>query len=123
MSLPSVRPPLTTRVVKRLAPHQPGAMRHAKRFGDRLVCVRYRLDPEAQRRYTTVELIVDEGPTRGASTADVKTIQMVALRLALDESSLRRSIKAHGGLWDNNTRLWYVRLDTAKTLGLMHRIV
>lgn len=119
----SARPHATTRVVKRLAPDQPGALRHARRFGDKLVCVRYRHDLEAHRRYTTVELIVDEAPIRDPRQLHGKAIPMVAIRLVVGESTLRQSLQAHGGLWDNATRLWYVRLSTAKALGLLDRVV
>lgn len=37
-------------VIKRMAPHQPGAVKLARRYGDALVCVRYRQDPDGQHR-------------------------------------------------------------------------
>jgi hypothetical protein len=33
-----------------------------KQYGDSLVCVRYRYDEQRQRRYSTVELIIEESP-------------------------------------------------------------
>jgi len=50
-------------VVKTLRPGDSGTKKLTERFGDRLVCVRYRKDGDKKRRYTTIELIVDEGPT------------------------------------------------------------
>ena len=47
-----------TRVSKRLTPGQNGAKRFQAQYGSALVCVRYRQD--SRKRYTTVELIVDE---------------------------------------------------------------
>lgn len=47
---------------KRLTPGMNGTKRYLNRFGDRLLYVRYRVDPVQKRRVTTVELIVDEGP-------------------------------------------------------------
>ncbi len=32
------------------------------RYGDRLVCVRYRDDAEGQRKITTVEIVAEERP-------------------------------------------------------------
>ncbi|HKX41878.1 MAG TPA: hypothetical protein VJO99_12025, partial [Burkholderiaceae bacterium] len=52
----------TTHVVKRLSPTQAGALKLARRYGDALVCVRYRHDAAGRHRYTTVELIIDEAP-------------------------------------------------------------
>lgn len=49
-------------VIKTLKPGDSGTKRLSARYGDRLVCVRYRKDEDQNRRYTTVELIVGEGP-------------------------------------------------------------
>jgi hypothetical protein len=44
-----------------LAPGQNGTKKLARRFGERLICVRYRYDEVTKRRFKTVELVVDEG--------------------------------------------------------------
>lgn len=54
--MPSAKSQL--RVTKTLEPHQPGAIRLAREYGDALPCVRYRQDANGLTRYTTVELIV-----------------------------------------------------------------
>jgi hypothetical protein len=43
-----------------LRPGQKGTKKLVSRFGDRLICVRYRYDATRRKRFTTVELIVDE---------------------------------------------------------------
>jgi len=43
-----------------LRPGQKGTKKLLARFGDRLICVRYRYDTTRRKRFTTVELIVDE---------------------------------------------------------------
>ncbi len=43
-----------------LKPGQKGTKRLQDRYGDRLVCVRYRYDEESGKRFKTVELIVEE---------------------------------------------------------------
>ena len=48
------------RVMKTLQPGQPGSQRWLKRYGDRLVCVRYRGNPKRRVRSTTVEIIVEK---------------------------------------------------------------
>ena len=53
-----------TNVVKKLAPDQNGAKKLARRFGDALVCVRYRYDADTGIRYTTVELLVGQAPLK-----------------------------------------------------------
>jgi len=41
-------------------PGQRGTQKLVTRYGDRLVCVRYRYDAAAGKRYKTVEIIIDE---------------------------------------------------------------
>jgi len=110
-------------VVKRIAPTQPGAIKLARQFGDRLVCVRYRHDRSDTYRYTTVELIVDEAPIKMRSTRSPPKIQLVAVRIEPGEAELMRALRTHGAVWDGKARLWYVRRPVAKVLGLHKRIV
>ncbi|TNE48749.1 MAG: hypothetical protein EP343_15175 [Deltaproteobacteria bacterium] len=42
-----------------LKPGQPGTVRLTKQYGERLIAVRYRYDKASQKRYKTVELIVE----------------------------------------------------------------
>ena len=63
------------RVSKRIAPGRDGAKRFALRYGDQLVCVRHRIDPTGDTRYTTVELLVETTPVVRAGD------RLVALRL------------------------------------------
>lgn len=102
-------------VIKKLRPQEAGARSWAAEFGDRLVCVRYRVDPQRQRRQTTVELIVEEAPT----LASVR----VGVRIAWAETELRQRVKASGGKWDAAAALWMLPLGTARQLGLADRVV
>jgi len=43
-----------------LRPGQKGTKALTKKYGERLICVRYKFDQETGRRYTTVELIEEE---------------------------------------------------------------
>jgi hypothetical protein len=103
----------TGAVVKKLAPGSPGAKRYAGRYGDALVCVRYRDDPANHRRLTTVELVVDARPLPPP----------VGLRIAYGETALRQQIKAAGGIWDAERKLWRVPRTVARKLKLENRIV
>ena len=113
-----------TRVAKRIAPTQPGAIKLAEQYGEQLVCVRYRHDPTGRHRYTTVELVVARTlvkprPKRQRPTKH----QIVAIQLANAENDLRRLVHAHGGVWDGKARLWYLAHATAQALGLLSRVV
>ena len=106
-------------VTKKLAPDQPGAKKLAQRFGEQLVCVRYRQDAEAGRRYTTVELVVDEGPM----PIDKRTPLIVNVRVAYDEWALQQAIKQQGGTWNQKLRVWRVGRDVVLNLQLQNRVL
>ncbi len=105
----------TTRVIKKIDPQAPGARRWAETYGQKLVCVRYRVDPERQRRLTTVEIVVDEAPTLNSVR--------VGVRVAWGEKELGRAVRNGGGTWDPSAKVWTMTLGQAKTMGLLDRIV
>jgi len=45
-----------------LRPGQAGTKKLARRYGERLVCVRYRYDEKTERRLKTVDLVVESVP-------------------------------------------------------------
>ena len=91
-------PAAQARVIKKLRPGQPGSKKLLRRFGDALVCVRYRQDGARAVRYTTVELIVEEAPT---ATRPPRPPAMVLVRIDIEETALQRQAKAHGARWDH----------------------
>ena len=93
-------------------------MRLWRQFGDKLVCVRYREDCDAGKRYKTVELIVDEWPDSAREPAK----RWVGLRVAYQEWGLRELVKSAGGYWDREKRLWWLRIEEVKRLGLEGRV-
>ena len=109
-----------TRVVKRLNPSQPGAMKLTRRYGDALVCVRYRHTADGTHRYTTVELVVDDGLVAHRVSPD-ETI--VFVRFAFDDVKRRRCALSQGARWDARRRVWSMTVAAAKRLGWVKRIV
>lgn len=104
-------------VVKKLAPGKPGTQRLLERFGDALVCVRYRATDDidgSQRRLTTVEIVVDE------RRAQPKTL---LIRVGFGETGLRQVVKDAGGTWDKARRLWRIPRRSVKQLHLEARVV
>jgi hypothetical protein len=110
-------------VSKKLTPGQAGTKRYQRQFGDALVCVRYRHHPEAGKRYTTVEIIVDERqhplPTRPHGIVDG---EIVAIQIGYAETDLRQRAKQSGAKWDNATKHWLMPYRVALELGLHGRI-
>ena len=91
-----------------LKPSQPGTKSLLARYGERLVCVRYRYDAESGKRFKTAELIVAEADWRPANTRLTENA-IVSVRVRWDETELRRRVKLAGGRWDPVGRVWRLR--------------
>jgi hypothetical protein len=111
-----------------LKPGALGTRKLAARFGDKLVCIRYRVDPARAVRYTTVELVVDQAPlarrkVRRAPSSVPDRNPMVAVKIFFREDTLREKAKEEGAIWRPRQKLWEMPLQTARRLGLGSRIV
>ena len=107
---------------RKLKPGQPGTKKLLAEYGSRLLCVRYRCDPESQSIIKTVEIIVEES-ARQPRQRRLKAEQLVALRIGWKEYDLQRQVKQAGARWNPAERLWELRYDQAVRLGLTERIV
>ena len=105
------------RVSKRLTPGQNGTKRLQAEYGNALVCVRYRLD--GRKRYTTVELVIDEQELPPPAT---RLQDIVAVTIGYQERALRDQAKKPGAHWDAERRVWLMPRSTAKAIGLEARI-
>ena len=113
-------------VIRTIKPGRPGSRRFQKHWGDRLVAVRYR--EHGETLYTTVEIIVDERQRASATISLVaahsrKRQQIVAVRIAWEESTLRDAAKENGARWSRQLRHWLMTYNTAVVLGMQNRIV
>ncbi|MBI1880120.1 MAG: hypothetical protein HYR94_18185 [Chloroflexi bacterium] len=100
-----------------LWPGQKGTKRLLTKYGERLVCVRYRYDVGRRRRYKTVELIEEEAvwlPDPG---------EVVQVRVEWGEADLARQVKQAGGVWKSQEKVWELPLGEVMALGLEDRIV
>jgi hypothetical protein len=119
------------RTVRR--PGEPGTRRLLEKYGDRLVCTRYRYDPAKQRRYETVELVIAEElwipppDIRANGVAPIaperRYTPRVPVRINYHEKDLQRQIKAIGGTWEPTKKLWYAPEEYVRRIGLDKRIV
>lgn len=106
----------------KLRPGQRGTKRLVEEYGDRLVCVRYRYDEVLERRFKTIELIVEEivwKPKVKPFQADA----LVDVRVEWGEKELASRVKRAGGRWNRRKRAWEIRYDRAVELGLEERVV
>jgi hypothetical protein len=124
-----MRTKTTLKVLQTLKPGQPGTKKPVSRFGERLLCVRYRADAARGVRYTTVEMIVDEAPlaARGGRPRKPSTAAdpnpMVGVRIFFRESDVRERAKAAGAIWRPRQKLWEMPWRTASSLDLVDRVV
>jgi len=91
-------------------------------YGDRLICVRYRYDPQRNKRFKAVELLgaeCDREPPRPRFAHD----QIVWSRVAFADVAICDRVTQAGGTWDPVRRVWQVRYDRVVALGLTSRIV
>lgn len=112
----------------KLWPGEPGTKKLLRRFGSRLVCVRYLYDARRARRVTTVELIVDDGPCNPRSEPRPKPSARprkpdlpdpdVGIAARWEELHERKTIAAAGGVWDPRLRLWRLPRSRAMKLAL-----
>jgi hypothetical protein len=111
-------PQRRSNIVKKRHPDQKGTGRLAERFGDRLVCARYRTDPESGCRFTTVEIVVEERPP----VARAPSQQLI--RVGWKETELRDAIKEDcGGTWVPDRKLWRAPTVAIKRLRIQNRVV
>jgi len=105
-----------------LSPGHRGAKQLLARYGDQLICVRYQYDEQLQKRFKTVELIVEEcdGMPQATSKAGDRR---VSIRVAVSELDLRAQVKRGGGIWQRDRQVWDLRYDQVVALGLEGRIV
>lgn len=102
-----------SKVVKKLHPGCPGTLKHLRKWGDALVCVRHRHDTQAGIRYTTVEIVVEDVPIQ------LNTKRHTSVRLDPHDKATRSLVLAAGGRWNPTTRLWRVPRQVAEALGLL----
>lgn len=104
------------RITKKLSPESRGAIKLAQQFGDALVCVRHRMDDKGEFRYTTVELLVEKVAVRP------RTDKIVTIRVGPGEKSLQTVVRAAGGTWDHQAKVWRLPRRVVGVLKLADRI-
>jgi hypothetical protein len=115
-------------VIKTLPAGVPGTKRYRRQYGDKLLCVRYRMDPAARKRITTVELVVDSVPLRPPRHDADKVIfpranQRLLVRISYHEEALRQRVKEAGGRRVPQKRLWQLPYRQVKAPNLEERVV
>ena len=105
-----------------LKPGQPGTKKLLQRYGENLVCVRYRYNVENMRMIKTVELIVENIPWQ-QNTEKIPMNKLMSLRITANEVNLRKRVKTAGGKWNPKRQVWELPYKEVLELGLKKRIV
>ena len=97
---------MKTRLI--LKPGQRGTKSLAKKYGDALLCVRFRYDAALKQRLKTIELVVEKSewtppqPRYGTET-------LVPLRIKAEDMQARSQAKEAGGRWNPEKQLWFAK--------------
>lgn len=105
-----------------LKPGQKGTKALVEKYGEDLVCVRYRYDEESRTRIKTVELIVEKKELPPV-TARLKDETQVSVRIAYGEATLGKMTRKLGGRWDADVKLWFIEYGKVKGTELEKHIV
>ena len=114
-------------------PGDKGTQALLQKYGERLVCIRYRYDPMHKKRFKTIELIIAEQvwqPPESHPQEDKETglapkryyTRRVGVHVGFQETGLRKQIKATGVMWDPSEQLWFVPEEEVRKLGLVQRV-
>lgn len=95
------------KIRSRLNPGQKGTTKLVEKYGDALVCVRYRYDAQKCKQYKTVEIIVSESDWT-PPPAKYPDSTLVAVKIGFNETALQSQVKAVGGRWDIEKKVWVV---------------
>lgn len=106
-----------------LKPGQNGTKKLLRKYGGRLVAVRYRYDEERRLRFKTAEIVEEQLPWIPPVPSDRDPNEPVLVRIGYEEASLRQAVKEAGGRWNQDRKLWELRLSAAYAMGLDQRIV
>ena len=108
-----------------LKPGENGTKSLVKKYGDRLICVRYRYDEEKKRKYKTIELVIEDNawqPKDGTEPKAHKPGELLGIRVNYLEKELQAQVKQAGGIWRPRHKLWELSYGKIVELGLEGRI-
>jgi hypothetical protein len=113
----------STDVRKTMRPGEPGTRRHLRDWGERLVCVRHRVDPTRGLRFTTVE-IVASSKRLARPRREPHPEALVYARVGRDEWELERRLRTtKSATYDPDLNVWRMRYETAVRLRLKRRLL
>ncbi len=104
-----------------LKPGQKGTKHLVEKYGKALLYVRYRYDEDRGVRIKTVEIVVEEKPW--SPFLRFRDEDIVPMTVNFSETDLRERLKAAGGRWNPEEKLWYVPYGPIRGTELEERIM
>ncbi len=105
---------------KKLLPGRPGTRKLLKQYGEDLLCVRYRYDPENHIKLKTIEIVIERAPWNGQRTP---AASFVSIRIDYGEVELGRKVKSAAGTWNRERKVRELAYGDVVALGLEERVV
>ena len=103
-------------MAKKIKPSQRGAIKITRNYGNELLCVRYRENPDGTERLTTVELVVER------VMIQKRDDPIVSFKIKSDEVDLRRLAQCKGATYDSKNQMWSLVRSEVLRMGLRSRI-
>ncbi|KPJ96647.1 MAG: hypothetical protein AMJ53_00210 [Gammaproteobacteria bacterium SG8_11] len=107
---------------KTLLSGQPGTKKWIDKYGQNLICVRYKYDADRKIKMKTVELKVEEEPWE-VNSRKIAANKIVGIRIKFGEVQLGRTVRNAGGKWNRTKKLWEMKYQDVVNLGLTDRII
>ena len=110
------------RTAKTIYPGQAGSKKWMQKYGDDLLCIRYKYDAENREKIKTVELLAEKQEWR-IEKRKIPHNKTVRLKVAYGEKNIGRLVRAAGGTWNREERVWELPYGEVLALDLVDRIV
>ena len=110
------------KTIKVIQPGEPGTKKLAQRYGNKLICVRYRHDPLNGRKLKTIELVIEEHECQ-ANSEKIPMNKIMHIKIAFEETQLRNRVKGMGGRWNPNLKAWQLPYGIVLKMKLEERII
>ena len=104
------------RVAKKIKPNERGAIKIARNYGNELLCVRYRENPDGTERLTTVELVLER------VMIQKRYDPIVSFKIKPEEVELRLVAQSKGATYDGKNQMWNLVRSEVLRMGLRSRI-
>ncbi len=109
------------RTKRKLQPGDPGTKKLLAKYGERLVCVRYRYDRAKSKKIKTVELIEEESVWKSDENR-IPANKIVKVKVAYGEIEIGKMVRRVGGKWNREEKVWEVPYVHVVNLGLQSRV-